>query len=64
MKITGKYCNSIATESERLDKEMEDEIFEQNQNLKKYSSNINSLLGKSRSKEVFKSMINYLVEQL
>jgi hypothetical protein len=63
MLITGKMQHD-ATEDERLDKEMEDEIFEQKKHLSKYIDNINSLLGKSRSKEVRKSMIQFLVESL
>jgi len=63
MKYVGKTTHE-ATESERLDKEMEDEIFEQKKNLSKYIDNINSLLGKQRSKEVRKSMIQFLVETL
>lgn len=63
MKYTGKTTIE-ATEDERLDKEMEDEIFEQKKNLSKYCDNINSLLGRQRANEVRKSMINFLVEIL
>lgn len=64
MKYTGIYCESLADEEERLDKEMEDEIYEKIKDTIKYVSNIESLLGKGRSKEVLKAVIIYLTEQL
>jgi len=63
MKYVGKTTID-ATKEERLDQKMEDEIFEQKKNLSKYIDNINSLLGRQRSKEVRKSMIQFLVETL
>ena len=63
MKYVGKTTID-ATAEERLDKEMEDEIFEQKKSLSKYIDNINSLLGRQRSKEVRKAMIQFLVESL
>lgn len=44
--------------------EFEDEKNEVIDWLKRYTSNIDSLLGKDKSKEVKKVMINFLVEQL
>ena len=49
---------------ERLDCEMQEEIDSQMDHLKKYTSNIDGLLGYKRAKEVRKAMINFLVEQL
>jgi len=63
MKSTGRI-QFDAEESERLDNEMENEISMQKEHLSKYIDNINYLLGKNRSKEVRKSMINFLVETL
>lgn len=51
-------------EEERLDCEMQEEIDEQTKFLKRYTDNINSLLGSKRAKEVKKAMINQLVEML
>lgn len=59
-----KYTGRAISYEEKLDKEMEDEIFEQKKALSKYINNINSLLGYKRSKEVRKSMIQFLVETL
>lgn len=63
MKSTGRIQYDASVE-ERRDKEMEDEIIEQRKQLYKYIDNINSLLGYNRSKEVRKSMIQFLVETL
>ena len=52
------------TQSEILDDEMNDEIEEIKDWVKKYTSNIDSLLGNKRSKEVKKAIINLLVEKL
>ena len=51
-------------EEERLDCEMQEEIDEQTKFLKRYTDNINILLGSKRAKEVKKAMINQLVEML
>lgn len=63
MKYTGRIDHN-ASKEERLDSEMENEIFEQKKHLSKYIDNINSLLGGQRSKEVRKAMIQFLVETL
>lgn len=52
------------TEDQIQDDQMEDEIIEVKKWLKKYTSNIDTLLLDHRPKEVKKAMINYLVEQL
>lgn len=62
MKISRSW--SDASEIEKLYDEMQDEIREQKNNLKRYTSNIDSLLGYNRSKEVKKAMIEFLLEQL
>ena len=62
MKLTRHYTD--ATESERLDAELRDEVTEISKWMKKYFNNVDSLLGKKRSNEVRKHMINTLVEQL
>lgn len=62
MKLTRHYED--ATEQERLDQEMCDEIDNISDWIKKYTSNIDSLLGKKRSKKVKKHIIEQLVEQL
>lgn len=46
------------------EQELQDEIDMKLEKLKRYTSNIDSLLGKERSSEVKKAMINFLVEQL
>ncbi len=62
MKIDRNYDD--ATEEQRLDNEMQDEIETQLDHLKRYNNNIVSLLGYKRAKEVKKGMINYLLETL
>jgi len=62
MKFSRNYDD--ATEEQKLDNEMVDEIDEQLSQLKRYDYNIISLLGKERAKEVKKAMINYLLETL
>ena len=63
MKSTGRIQYD-ASEEENLDKQMEDEVIEVKKLLDRYIKNIDSLLDYKRAKEVKKSMINYLVEQL
>lgn len=46
------------------EQELQDEVDEIKDWLKKYTWNIDSLYGKEKASEVKKAMINYLVEQL
>lgn len=62
MKLSRNYTDASLKEKDA--QEMQDEIEEVTKWLKKYTSNIDSLLFKNSSKEVKKAMINFLVEQL
>jgi hypothetical protein len=63
MKSTGRI-HYDASESELLDKQMEDEIFEQKKLLSRYLIIINSSLGIEKANEVKKFMINFLLENI
>ena len=62
MKLSRSYTD--ATEEQRLDDDMQDEIKEMEKFLKRYNTNLKTLLDKKRANQVRKAMINYLVEQL
>jgi hypothetical protein len=64
MTTTGRYDSSEATREERLDYKMEQEIENQKEHLLRYASNTKNALGNQRAKEILKSMVNCLVEQL
>ena len=66
MKSTGHYesTDKEISKEDALEQEMLQEVQEQRDNLRRYTNNIDSLLGKKLSSEVKKSMINFLVEQL
>ena len=62
MKLDRHY--ETVSEDEKLDNEMTDEIYEIIKWYKKYSNNIDSLLGKKRSKQVKKAILNVIIEEL
>ena len=64
MKYTGKFDSIEATEEERLDQEMEQEIEDQRKHLKKYISILENLLGRKRANEVFRNIIYTLTENI
>lgn len=66
MTYTGKYDSTDKELSidEQLQQEMQLEVDNALEYLKRYTYNIDTLLSKKYSKEVKKAMINYLVEQL
>ena len=64
MRSVGRFDPIEATEEERLDQEMEQEIEDQRNDLKKYISNVDNLLGKKRANEVYRNMIYVLAENI
>ena len=61
MRSTGRYEAAVEYDP---DHELNEEVDTSKEMLEKYFRNIDSLLGKERSKEVKKAMVNYIVEQL
>jgi hypothetical protein len=62
MKIDRHYAD--ATEQEKRDVEMQDEIDEISKLMDRYFFNVDSLLSKERANNVRKHVINRLIEQL